>query len=134
MFEQRHPVLRTCAKINTSIFLLARSDRIVPFGMEFVAGDIAGGHFSVTHFDAFFIDTFIKGTFNFEPSIGRRRTDQLDNGHVIDQRFATPALGDMAEQTVLNLIPFGCSRRIMVHVDDQVLCVGKSRVTPFSIT
>ena len=89
--------------------------------MEFVAGDIEGGHFSVTHFDAFFIDTFIKGTFNFEPSIGRRRTDQLDNGHAIDQRFATPVLGDMAEQTVLNLIPFGCSWRIMVHVDDQVL-------------
>ena len=51
--------------------------------------------------------------FGFDPKAGdRSRTaDQVDNGFKCTQWFTSPILRDVAEQAVLNLVPFAGPRR-----------------------
>ena len=53
---------------------------------------------------------------HIEAFAGRRRSDQLDDDLVADQRLAAPVLGDEGEQTVLDPVPFAGAGRQMATV------------------
>src|SRR5262249_22346673 len=52
-------------------------------------------------------------------------TDQLDHGEAIRQRPSAPVLRDVTEQSVLDLVPLRCARRIVVDTDREPSLVGK---------
>ena len=51
--------------------------------------------------------------------------DEFDDDVVADQRSASPVLGDMAEETMLNLVPFAGARRQMADRQPQAGTVGQ---------
>ena len=74
--------------------------------MELIALDVEALHLDVTDFDAFLVGSRVEGAFYPETGFGGRRGDQFDDGEPIRERSAAPVLGDVAEQTVLDLVPF----------------------------
>jgi hypothetical protein len=43
----------------------------------------------------------------------------LDDGFVVNERSATPVLGDVAEESVFDLVPLGCARRKVRNPDRE---------------
>ena len=85
--------------------LLPRPDGVVPFGMERIADDVEAFHLGLADLDPHFIGARVERTFDLQPSLGRCRPDQFDDGEAIGQRPAAPVLGDVTEQPVLDLVP-----------------------------
>ena len=98
----------------------SRLEGVVPFRVEVIAGDVQRLHLGVADLDAFFVGPLIERAFDRQTCLGRRRPDQLDDGHVIGERPAAPVLRDVAEQAVLDAVPFGRARWIVVNVDDEI--------------
>ena len=73
--------------------------------MERIAADVEVFHLGLGDLDTFLIDPRVECALNFEPSLGRCRRDELDDGGVVCERPATPVLRDAAEQAVLDLVP-----------------------------
>ena len=71
-----------------------------------IALDVEAFHLGVADFDAFLVGSRVKRAFYFETGFGRGCGDQFDDGEPIRERSAAPVLGDVAEQTVLDLVPF----------------------------
>jgi hypothetical protein len=69
--------------------------------MECVALDVEGLHLGVADFDALLVGRGIERAFDFQTGFGRRRGNQLDHGHAVDERSPAPGLRDVAEQAVL---------------------------------
>ena len=65
--------------------------------------------------------------FGFDPKAGdRSRTaDQVDNGFKCTQWFTSPILRDVAEQAVLNLVPFAGPRREVADMDAKTCFVSE---------
>src|SRR5262245_18998446 len=80
--------------------------------MERVAGDVEGGHLSVADIDALLIGALVEHARDLEAGLGRGGTDQLHYGEPVCQRAATPVLRDVAEQAVLDPVPFRRAWRI----------------------
>src|SRR5271154_2936734 len=78
--------------------------------MERVAVDVEGLHLGIANLDALLVGARVERTLDLQASLGRGRRDQLDDGQSVRQRSATPALRDMAEQAVLDLVPLRSSR------------------------
>ena len=87
--------------------------------MECIATDVEAFHLGVADFDAFLINPCVNGALDFEPGLGRRRRDQLDDGGPIRERSAAPILGDAAEQAMLDLVPFRRARWIVPDLDGE---------------
>ena len=49
----------------------------------------------------------------------------LENSFVAVQRMTCPVLADLAEESVLDRVPFGCAGRIVCHCYGQTVAVGK---------
>src|SRR5207302_5178007 len=62
---------------------------------------------------------------NFQAGSGRRRSNQFDHGHAIDEGSPAPSLRDVAEQAVLDLIPLRRARRIVMDVEYEAGLVGE---------
>ena len=79
--------------------------------MKCIARDVEGVHLGIGDLDALRVGAGIK--FAPDPQAGRcgRRGDQFDYGNPAGQWLATPGLGDVAEQAVLDLVPLRRSRR-----------------------
>src|SRR5208283_4223880 len=93
--------------------------------MEWVALDVERLHLGIAHFDALFVGSGIERTLDFQAGLGRRRSNQLDHGHAIDEWSPAPSLRDVAEQAVLDLIPLRRARRIMMNVEHKAGLVGE---------
>ncbi len=87
--------------------------------MEVIACDVEHFHLGVADLDALFVGARIEHALDFQSGFGRRCADQLDDGEAIRQRAGTPVLCDVAEHAVLDLIPLGCARRIVVDVEHE---------------
>ena len=113
-------VLRRRRKISASTWSLARAglDGVIPFRMERVTLDIEGRHFGVGDFDALFVGAGIELTADRETRLGRGRRDQLDDGRPAREGPTAPVLRDVTEQSVFDLVPLGCARRIVANDDD----------------
>ena len=91
-----------------------------PVRMERVAADVEGLHLRVADLDAHFVGPLVERAFDFQAGFGRCRADQFDHGDPIGERPAAPVLRDVAEQAVLDAVPFGRARWIVVNVDDEI--------------
>src|SRR5712692_6206468 len=82
-----------------------RSDDVIPFAMKRSAAKVDPSHLVVRDFSASGILASIQSTADRQ-AFGRRRLgDQLDDGFVIPQGFATPVRGDERKEAVLDLVP-----------------------------
>ena len=79
--------------------------------MERVTGDVESQHLGVTDLDAFLVGAVIEQAFDLETGRGGRGADQLDDRNAIGERATAPVLGDVAEQAVLDPVPFRGARR-----------------------
>ena len=68
--------------------------------------DVERLHLGIADFDALLVGRGIEGALNFKTGFGRRRGNQFDYGHAIDQWSPAPSLRDVAEQAVLDLFHF----------------------------
>ena len=73
--------------------------------MEFIAFDVEGLHLGIADFDALLVGRGIERALDFQTGFGRRRSDQLDYGHAIDEWSPAPSLRDVAEHAVLDPVP-----------------------------
>ncbi len=94
-------------------------ERVVPFTVEFVAGqgqrvDVAGG---VSEPGGVFGG--VEHALNCQPGCGGGMANQVHNHLVRAQGAATPIVGDLGEQAVLDLVPFARSRWQMADGDGQ---------------
>src|SRR5580658_4097128 len=93
--------------------------------MEFIALDVERLHLGIADFDALFVGRGIERALDFQAGFGRRRRNQFDHGHAIDEWSPTPGLRDVAEQAMLDLIPLRRARRIMMDVEHEARLVGE---------
>src|SRR5258708_38764102 len=93
--------------------------------MERIAGDVDAFHLGFADLDAFLVASCIERALDFQTGLGRRGTDQLDDGKAICERPATPVLRDVTEQPVLDLVPLRCAWWIVVDVDREPGLVGQ---------
>jgi len=70
-----------------------------------MAGDVEAFHFGIAHLDAFHISPRVERAGDLQSGLGGRSADQRDDGDMIHQGMAAPVLGDVTEQTVLDLVP-----------------------------
>ena len=93
--------------------------------MEVIAGDVERGHLGVADLDALLVGPRVERALDLQAGLGRRRGNQLDDGHEIRERFAAPVLRDVAEQAMLDLVPLGRARRIVADLDRHDDLVGE---------
>src|ERR1700676_3030407 len=80
---------------------------------------IDGGEFFVSDGNPGWVAPPVELCSDLQSSLGGRAGDQVDNDVVTDQGLATPVLRDVAEHTMLNLVPFAGARREMADMDGQ---------------
>src|ERR1039458_4118043 len=118
--------LRISAKSTASFGgLRMRADGVVPFRMEQVACDIEGFHLGVADFDALFVGACVERALDAQSGFGRGCLDQFDDGQSVGERSAAPRLRDVAEQSMLDLVPLRRARRIVMDVDDEPCRIGE---------
>src|SRR5580658_3763659 len=94
--------------------------------MKGVSDDIEVVHLGVRDFDAGGVGSCVELRFDAEPRSGAHAPDQLDDGLVIDQRSSSPVFGDVAEESMLDLVPLGGAGRKVRDADREARAVGES--------
>src|SRR5450755_2747804 len=100
-------------------------DCVVPFRMELIAGDVEAFRWGFADLDALLVAARVECALDLQTGLGSRRADQFDDGKAICKWQAAPVLRDVAEQPVLNLVPFRCAGRIVVDADREPGLVGQ---------
>src|SRR5580700_5648806 len=93
--------------------------------MELITGDVEAFHCGFADFDALLVAARVERAFDLQTGRGGRGPDQFDDGNASCQRPAAPVLRDVAEQPVLDLVPFRCAGRIVVDADHEPGFVGQ---------
>ena len=86
--------------------------------MELIALDVEAFHLSVADLDAFLVGSRVECAFYLETGFGGGCGDQFNDGEPIRERSAAPVLGDVAEQTVLDLVPLCAAETCEARSDD----------------
>ena len=86
--------------------------------MECVTVDIEGCHLPVGDLDALRIVPCVQLAADGQARRCRRGGYQFDDCLPADQGFATPGLGNVAEQPMFDLVPFRGPRRVMAYLQD----------------
>src|SRR5271168_833654 len=94
--------------------------------MERIEFDVDASHLFVGYDDAFGVAVFVDIAGYGQAGIGRCRSDELENDLMADEGLAAPVLGDVSEETVLDLVPFAGAGRQMSHGDRQAGFVGQA--------
>ncbi len=85
--------------------------------MEFVLDQIDVEKLLVSDRSRFFVFLFIEPCVHFQPFLGSGAADQLHDDVECLQRYPLPVARDVAEKTVLDLVPFARARRKMAYFD-----------------
>src|SRR5258708_25094722 len=93
--------------------------------MELVALNVEAFHLGVADFDAFLVGSRVECALYFETGFGRGCGDQFDDGQPIRERSAAPVLRDVAEQTLLDLVPLRRAGRIEVDLEYEPGLIGE---------
>src|SRR6516165_10608433 len=101
-------------------------DFVVPLSVERIAFDVKFLHLGVGNFASFVVLVFVEPAVNLQACAGSRRSDQVDDDFQGFQGNTLPSAGDMAEDTMFDLVPFAGSRREMTNLDDHPRLVGES--------
>ena len=94
---------------------MTRSDYVVPFAMEALRVEIDVAHFSLRHRSTGRILPPIQPTGHRQAFRGRGPGNELHDGLVVAQGFATPVRRDEGEESVFDLVPFARTRREVTH-------------------
>jgi hypothetical protein len=86
--------------------------------MERVALDVEGLHLGIADFDALLVGRGVERALDFQAGFCRRRSNQLDYRHAIDEWSPAPGLRDVAEQAVLDLVPLCAAETCEERSDD----------------
>src|SRR5262245_34651953 len=100
-------------------------DGVVPFWVEGVASYRQFCHFGGGDLDAFLVGPRIEYALDLQARLCRGGADQLDDGDAIHQRFSSPVLGNVAEEAMLNLVPFRGAWRQVMDVNGEVCVIGE---------
>src|SRR3954452_11034706 len=111
--------LRTHAQLRATCGVLWRawSDGVVPLRVELVALDIEARHLLVANLDPLRIAPRVQHAVHCQPARRRGRGNQIHDGRMADERTASPILGDVAEQAMLDLVPLRGSGWIVADRD-----------------
>src|SRR3954469_4855365 len=117
--KHRLAVLRTHAQLRASCGVLWRawSDGVVAHWVELVALDVEACHLLVANLDPLRIAPRVQHAVHCQPARRRGRGNQIHNGRMADERAASPILGDVAEQAMLDLVPLRGSGWIVADRD-----------------
>ena len=91
-----------------------------------VPAETKGGKLFLAHLPSLRVGFLIKPAVHFKPFIRARRADQVDHYLIRGQRHAAPIARDMAEQPMLDFIPFAGPRRIMADLDNHPRGIGQA--------
>src|SRR5665647_2003910 len=94
--------------------------------MKFVSLDVYFREFMVADFATFFIGFGIQPRMDFQTLLRCRGTNQADHDLKCFQRNALPIAGDVAEQPVLDLIPFAGAGGEMTDLDDHLQLISQA--------
>ena len=89
--------------------------------MERIAGDGKLGHLGLADLLAFLVGPLVERALDLEAGVGRGGPDQFDDRHAARQRPAPPALCDVAEQAVLDLVPLCAAETCEERSDDRII-------------
>src|SRR3954463_8692509 len=111
--------LRTHAQLRATCGMLWRawSDGVVPLRVELVALDIEARHLLVANLDPLRIAPRVQHAVHGQPARRRGRGNQIHDGRMADERTASPSLGDVAEQAMLDRVPLRGSGWIVADRD-----------------
>src|SRR5487761_1242612 len=98
---------------------LMRSDDIVPFAMKPIRLKIDALHFFLGDFAAGGILAAVQSAGYFQSFRRRRLGNEMDDGFVIAQGFATPIRRDEGKKTALDLVPLARPRWKMTDREGQ---------------
>jgi hypothetical protein len=93
-----------------------------------VGGEVSGGdgfHFTVGDFDAAGVDAGVVVGVDGQTGAGGGCRDQVDGDFMAGQGLSGPVQGDMAEQPMLDLVPFAGARRHVTDRDGQASGLGQ---------
>ena len=93
--------------------------------MKSMAFGVQFGHLIVSNFSTVLIGRFIQPAMDFQSLDRSCRANQVDDHLMALQRYATPVPRDVAEQSMLDLVPLARSRWIVANLDDQTGLVGQ---------
>ena len=96
-----------------------RQDLIVPVTVELVATERNGGIFLLADLATLGVSLLVQPAVDFQSRIGACRTHQVDDDFMSDQRHAAPIAGDMAEQPMLDFVPFAGPRWLLADLDNH---------------
>ena len=99
--------------------------------MEGVRLDGEGGHLFISYFASWGVRVGVELALHPQPSFGRGGGNQLEDHGVADKRLAAPVLADPGKETMLDLVPFACSRRQVADGDRQAGFIRQLLQLPF---
>src|ERR1700688_324498 len=82
-------------------------------------------HLLVRYLFSSLIMILIKHCFNLQSCLGSCVSDKFKYNLIRSEWFSTPVDGDKRKHCVLNIVPFGCPRRIVADMDDKATRIGK---------
>src|SRR4030081_1789937 len=97
-----------------------------------MALNVEGSHFGIGDLNSFRVEAVVDGAGDGEAGIGGSGADQLDNDLVADQLLATPVLGDVGKEAVLDAVPLAGTGRQVGDGYDEAGLVGKALKFAFS--
>src|SRR3990172_8976582 len=112
--------LRDCASFT------ARVDDVVPFRVEWVAGEVDGGELGVADLDALGVGALVEAGVDGQGGAGGGGGDQVDDRLAGEQGLAAPVDADLAEQAVLDLVPLAGAGREVADPDREASLVGQA--------
>jgi hypothetical protein len=110
---------------TTDWYAADRRDRVIPLAVESVRTEVDGCKLRVVDLDALGIFVCVKLRAHLQARIGGGGGDELNDGAIAAQRFASPVDGNEREEPVLDLVPLAGARRQMADGDGKFEFVGK---------
>lgn len=98
---------------------------VVPFPMELSPFEIHLSQLMVGYFDASGVPILVQFSVDREPFRRCGVADQVDHHFMTHQRAAAPVLRDVAEHSMLDLVPFAGAWRKVAHRDGEACFVGQ---------
>src|ERR1700694_4629036 len=108
--------------------LSARANGVVPLWTDLMRLQVQGGHLFVGNFETRWVVVRDQACLHGQARLRGRLTNVSQRELEGAQRTTRPGLADLAEQSVLNRIPFGGAGRIMADRDGQAKAIGHLRL------
>src|SRR5271170_2640510 len=103
-----------------------RANRVVPVAVEVMRLDLETGELVVGNLDRFLVEVAVERRLDAQPCLRRGVCNQTHDGRDALQWPPAPILRDVAEHTVLDLVPLARARRVVGDRDVEARLVGEA--------